>query len=77
MKGAKNPGPAKKFLDWAVSENAMKAYSTFKLGVTLPGIPTRPDMPQLSQIKLWPMDFAWQAKNYTEILKKWESLFLR
>lgn len=77
MKGAKNPGPAKKFLDWAVSENAMKAYSAFKLGVTLPGIPTRPDMPQLSQIKLYPMDFAWQSKNRDEILKKWESLFLR
>jgi hypothetical protein len=55
----------------------MKAYSAFKLGVTLPGIPTRPDMPKLSDIKLWPMDFAWQAKNYTEILKKWEGLFQR
>jgi iron(III) transport system substrate-binding protein len=77
MKGAKNPGPAKKFLDWAVSENAMKAYSAFKLGVTLPGIPTRPDMPKLSEIKLYPMDFAWQAKNRDAILKKWESLFQR
>src|SRR5512136_3456665 len=77
MKGAKNPGPAKKFLDWAVSENAMKAYSAFKLGVTLPGIPTRPDMPKLSEIKLWPMDFAWQGKNRDAILKKWESLFVK
>ena len=77
LKGAKNPGPAKKFLDWAVSENAMKAYSVYKLGVTLPGIPTRPDLPKLSEIKLWPMDFAWQSKNRDEILKKWESLFLR
>jgi iron(III) transport system substrate-binding protein len=77
LKGAKNVKAAKQFLDWAVSENAMKAYSAFKLGVTLPGIPTRPDMPKLSDIRLYPMDFAWQAKNRDEILKKWESLFLR
>jgi iron(III) transport system substrate-binding protein len=77
LKGAKNPKAAKKFLDWAISANAMKAYSEFKLGVTLPGIPTRPDMPKLSEIKLYPMDFAWQAKNMEPILKKWESLFAR
>jgi iron(III) transport system substrate-binding protein len=77
LKGAKNPKAAMKFLDWAVSPNAMKAYSEFKLGVTLPGIPTRSDMPKLSDIKLYPMDFAWQGKNRDEINKKWESLFLK
>jgi len=77
LKGAKNPGPAKKFLDWAISANAMKAYSEFKLGVTLPGIPTRSDMPKLTEIKLYPMDFSWQATNRDTILKKWEGLFLK
>jgi len=77
LKGAKNPKAAKKFLDWAIGPSAMKIYSQFKLGVTLPGIPTRPDMPKLSEIKLYDMDFAWQAKNRDEILKKWESLFLK
>jgi iron(III) transport system substrate-binding protein len=77
MKGAKHPEAAKQFLDWAISPNAMKAYSEFKLGVTLPGIPTRPDMPKLSEINLYSMDFAWQGKNREAILKKWESLFLK
>jgi iron(III) transport system substrate-binding protein len=77
LKGAKHKNAAKKFLDWAISESAMKAYSQFKLGVTLPGIPTRADMPKLSEIKLYPMDFAWQGKNRDEILKKWESLFMK
>jgi iron(III) transport system substrate-binding protein len=77
LKGAKNPKAAKKFLDWAISPNAMKLYSDFKLGVTLPGIPTRTDMPKLTEIKLYPMDFAWQAKNRDDILKKWEGLFLK
>ena len=53
----------------AISPNAMKAYSEFKLGVTLPGIPTRADMPKLSEIKLYSMDFAWQGKNRDAILK--------
>ena len=53
----------------------MKEYVKFKLGVTLPGIPSRPDLPKLSEIKLYPMDFAWQSKNRDGILKKWESLF--
>lgn len=77
LKGARNVAAAKKFLDWAVSEGAMREYAKFKYGVTLPGIPTRPDLPPLSSIKLYPMDFTWQAKNRDEILKKWESLFLR
>ena len=77
LKGVKNQVAAKRFLDWAVSSDAMKAYSEFKLGVTLPGIPTRSDMPQLSQIKLCPMDFAWQGKNRDTILQKWESFFLK
>jgi len=77
LKGAKNPKAAQKFLDWAISQNAMKLYSEFKLGVTLPGIPTRADMPKLTDIKLYPMDFSWQAKNRDEILKKWEGLFLK
>jgi len=60
--GSKKPAAAKKFLDWAISSNAMKAYSEFKLGVTLPAFhPT--DMPKLSEIKLYPMDFAWQART--------------
>jgi len=77
LKGAKNVAAAKKFLDWAISEGAMKEYSKFKYGVTLPGIPTRPDLPKLSEIKLYPMDFSWQAKNRDDILKKWETLFLK
>ena len=75
LKGAKNPNAAKRFLDWAITDNAMKEYAAFKYGVALPGIPSRPDLPKLSTIKLYPMDFAWQAKNAPDIKKKWEALF--
>ncbi|MBW2055994.1 MAG: ABC transporter substrate-binding protein [Deltaproteobacteria bacterium] len=77
LKGAKHKRAAKKFLDWAISERAMREYATFKLGVTLPGIPGPPDLPRLETIKLAPMDFQWQATNRGEILVIWQDKFLR
>ncbi len=77
LKGAKHKREAKKFLDWAISEGAMREYAKFKLGVTLPGIPGPPDLPQLETIKLAPMDFPWQATNRGEILVIWQDKFLR
>ncbi len=77
LKGAKHKREAKKFLDWAISEDAMKDYAKFKLGVTLPGIPGPADLPQLPSVKLAPMDFPWQSTNRGEILIIWQDLFLR
>ncbi|MFQ6078705.1 MAG: extracellular solute-binding protein, partial [Thermodesulfobacteriota bacterium] len=77
LKGAKHKREAKKFLDWAISEGAMRDYAKFKLGVTLPGIPGPADLPQLKTIKLAPMDFPWQSTNRGEILIVWQDLFLR
>ena len=77
LKGAKHVSAGKKFLDWAIGESAMREYAKFKLGVTLPGIPGPPDMPQLENIRLAPMDFPWQAANRGEILITWQDKFLR
>ncbi len=77
LKGAKHEKAAKKFLDWAISESAMKRYATFKLGVTYPGIPGPKDLPSLDSIKLAPMDFPWQSKNRAKILEVWQKLFLK
>lgn len=77
LKGAKNEAAAKKFLDWAISEKAMKEYAKFKLGVTYPGIPGPADLPKLDTIKLAPMDFPWQSANRAKILDVWQSHFLK
>ncbi len=78
MKGAKHPNNAKKFLDWALSDEAMKLYAKWKVGVTKPGIPpARPDLPKLEDIKLVPMDFDWQSANRGDILITWQDKFLR
>ncbi|MGH7361122.1 MAG: ABC transporter substrate-binding protein [Candidatus Methylomirabilales bacterium] len=77
MKGAKRPEAGKRFLDWAISENAMRQYAKWKAGVTLAGMPTPAYLPgELSKI-LYPMNFEWSAANYGRIVKEWETLFLR
>ncbi len=77
LKGAKHEKAAKKFLDWAITESAMKQYAKFKLGVTYPNIQGPKDLPALETIKLAPMDFPWQSKNRVKILEHWQKLFLR
>jgi len=77
LKGAKHEAAAKKFLDWAISKNAMEEYAKFKLGVAYPGIPGPPDLPALDTIKLAPMDFPWQSENRSKILEVWQSHFLK
>ena len=77
LKGAKNEKAAKEFLDWAIGKSAMEAYAKYKLGVTYPGIGGPEDLPQLSSIKLAPMDFPWQSKNREEILEVWQNLFIK
>jgi iron(III) transport system substrate-binding protein len=77
LKGAKHEAAAKKFLDWAISKNAMEEYAKFKLGVAYPGISGPKDLPALDTIKLAPMDFPWQSKNRAKILEVWQNHFLR
>jgi len=77
LKGAKHEAAAKKFLDWAISQNAMREYAKFKLGVTYPGIQGPKDMPALDSIKLAPMDFPWQSANRSKILEVWQGHFLK
>lgn len=77
VKGAKNPENAKRFLDWAISENAMRAYSKYKIMVTRQGISSEATipLPRPEEVKLAEMDFAWSAQNKTALVEKWTSLF--
>lgn len=77
LKGAKNPENAKKFLDWAISKNAMLEYSKYKIMVTLPGVSSQSEipMPPASEVKLFDMDFDWTAANKPALVEKWTSLF--
>lgn len=78
LKGAKNPEAAKMFLDWAISENAMKAYSKYKIMVTREGIASESTLPlpKPEEVKLAKMDFDWSAANKTQLMEKWNALFV-
>lgn len=77
LKGAKHEAAAKKFLDWAISKNAMTEYAKLRLGVSYPGIPGPTDLPSLETINLAPMDFPWQSEHRSEILEIWQGHFLK
>ncbi|HER25026.1 MAG TPA: ABC transporter substrate-binding protein [Candidatus Atribacteria bacterium] len=78
LKGTKNPEAAKMFLDWAISENAMKAYSKYKIMVTREGITSQATLPlpKPEEVKLAKMDFDWSAMNKTQLMEKWNALFV-
>jgi len=77
IKGAKNPKAAKRFLDWAISESAMTAYTKYKIMVTRADITSECElpMPKLEDVKLAEMDFAWSVTNKTVLVEKGTSLF--
>lgn len=77
VKGAPHPAGAKQFLDWAITENAMKAYYKYKGVVTRTGVVGESALvlPKLEEMKLAPMDFVWSAANKPAVVAKWNSLF--
>ncbi len=80
VKGAKNPQTARKFIDWALSKSAAKAYADWRGWA---GAVTRTDV-DLGNLPKAPgaivpvnMDFTWAAENKDRIVKKWLSQFGR
>ncbi|MGQ9647707.1 MAG: ABC transporter substrate-binding protein [Thermodesulfobacteriota bacterium] len=71
VKGAKHEAAAKKFLDWAISKNAMQEIAKLKVVIPYPGLVKGKDMPSAEEIPLIKMDFDWNAKNRDRLMKKW------
>ncbi|MBI3635987.1 MAG: extracellular solute-binding protein, partial [Candidatus Rokubacteria bacterium] len=76
VKGAKNPGNARRFLDWAISRSAMGAYATWR-GTAI----TRPDVlvpgPKIGELNLIKLDFVKAAEDKDRLVKKWLEKFAR
>ncbi len=75
MKGAKNKEGAKRFLDWAISDEAMNLYAEFFGVLAKPGFPTPPGIPSDIANRLFPMDFQWSSDNREAIITKWSELY--
>lgn len=77
VKGSKRPEAAKRFLDWAISVQAMQEYAQWKMGVTMPGVTAGPDVPALHTVPLLKIDLGWAGDNRQRILEQWQRQFGR
>lgn len=63
---------AKLFLDWAISDDAMKEYGKSFAIITVPsGVKPPQGFPQEPEKQLIKNDLSWAAKNRDRILKEW------
>ena len=75
VKGTDVPKAAKRFLDWAISDEAMELYAKYFAVVAKPGFPVPEGMPADTADRLFPMDFQWSSDNRDSILETWTSKF--
>ena len=75
-KGAKNPA-AKQFLDWAITDEAMKLYAKFFAAVGVAGFPVPEGLPKDISKVVFPNDFDWSAKNRDRILAEWQKRYAK
>ncbi len=75
MKGAANPEGAKRFLDWAISDEALGLYAKYFAVVAKPGFPVPEGMPADTADRLFPMNFQWSSDNRDSLLEEWTTRF--
>ncbi|MFN3987112.1 MAG: ABC transporter substrate-binding protein [Rhodocyclaceae bacterium] len=78
MKSSKNKDAAKKFIDWALTDNAVNEYYKWKeivtvSGGTMPESFVKAGLPQDIGSVMVDMDFVWSAANRDRILKQWQT----
>jgi iron(III) transport system substrate-binding protein len=69
-KGRSNAA-AKQFLDWAISDEAMRLYAKYFAAVSVAGFPVPEGLPKDISKVVYPNDFDWSAKNRDRILAEW------
>jgi iron(III) transport system substrate-binding protein len=76
LKSTKELAAAQKFMDWVISDNAMKLYNEAHpiIGVPVLAQPVKHFPPDIMD-KIIPNDFEWAASNRDEILAKWQKRY--
>ena len=75
LKGSDVSDAAKKFLDWAISDEAMEGYAKRFGVVARPGFPVPEGMPADTADRLFNMNFQWSSDNRDRILEQWGNNF--
>jgi iron(III) transport system substrate-binding protein len=75
-KGARSAA-AKRFLDWAISNEAMGLYAKYFAAVGVAGFPVPEGLPKDISKVVFPNDFDWSAKNRDRILAEWQKRYAK
>jgi iron(III) transport system substrate-binding protein len=75
-KGARSAA-AKRFLDWAISNEAMGLYAKYFAAVGVSGFPVPEGLPKDISKVVFPNDFDWSAKNRDRILAEWQKRYAK
>ncbi len=75
VKGTKKVDAAKKFLDWAIGDSAMKAYAKYFAIMAKGGFPPPEGYPTDIAAKLFKMDHQWSSDNRDAVLKEWTTRY--
>ena len=73
-KGARSAA-ARQFLDWAISDEAMRLYARYFAAVGVAGLPVPEGLPKDVSKVVYPNDFDWSAKNRDRILAEWSKRY--
>lgn len=74
--GTLEPEAARRLLDWAISEKAMRMYNEGYAVVAMPGIAKPvPHFPEGIENAMIENDFEWAALNRERILAEWQSRY--
>jgi iron(III) transport system substrate-binding protein len=75
MRGTDNPNAGRRFLDWAISDEAMSMYASYFGVLAAPGYDVPEGIPADIAERLFPMDFAVSSGNRAAWLETWIDLF--
>ncbi len=76
-KKGKGNAAARQFLDWAITDEAMRLYSKYFAAVAVAGFPVPEGLPKDISKVVYPNDFDWSAKNRERILAEWTKRYGR
>lgn len=75
MIGTEAPDAAKRFLDWAISDEAMGLYAKYFAVMAKEGYSPPTGFPPDIVDRLWNIDFAYSSANRDAILEQWLAKF--
>ncbi len=75
VKGTEVPEAAKRFLDWAISDEAMNLYSKYFGVMAKSGYKPPEGFPPDIVDRLWDIDFTWSSQHRDAILEQWVAKF--